>query len=99
MRIGTIISANPNTKAKKPAYILEIDFGTDIGRKISSAQLTKNYTVENIIGRQITAVMNFEPMRIAGVKSEVLILGSMGEENDIVLLSPEKTVENGLKVG
>ncbi|MBX9705170.1 MAG: tRNA-binding protein [Gammaproteobacteria bacterium] len=94
---GTVLNAVPNEKAKKPAYVLTIDFGPH-GIKTSSAQLTKNYTVQELIGRQIVAVMNFEPKRVAGIKSEVLVLGCDSEETDIVLLQPTKPVPNGSRV-
>ena len=95
---GTILKCNPNVKARKPAYIFEIDFGSKWGKKTSSAQLTDNYLPEDLIGKQIVAVMNFEPKRIAGIKSEVLILGVSNQYNSIVLLHPERKVENGVIV-
>lgn len=101
IRTGTIVSAVLNEKARKPAYIITIDFGSNIGIKTSSAQLTKNYTPESLVGRQIVAVVNFPSMRIAGVKSEVLILGSLAAEDhgDVILLQPEQVRENGLSIG
>ena len=71
MRVGVVLTAEPNAKALKPAYVLTIDFGPDLGVKQSSAQLTVHYTTEELIGRQVVAVTNFPPKRIAGVKSEV----------------------------
>jgi tRNA-binding protein len=97
MAIGTIIAAEWNTKAQKPAYKLQIDFG-DLGVKLSSAQITENYTPENLIGQQIVAVMNFLPKRIAGVKSEVLILGAVCSEKGIILLKPSLKVQNGTRI-
>lgn len=98
MCTGTILKAQPNVKAKKPAYILTIDFG-DLGTKISSAQITKNYTCEQLIGMQIIAIVNFLPKKVAGVNSEVLVLGSVSEQEDIVLLQPTMKVPNGSKIG
>ena len=96
--LGTILEASKNVKAKKPAYILKIDFGS-YGIKMSSAQITKNYTLNNLIGMQISAVVNFPVKRIAGVKSEVLVLGALSNENEVVLLTPTETVEDGSLVG
>ncbi len=97
IHIGTIVSVEINKKAKKPAYILEIDFGK-LGMKTSSAQLTENYTKELLIGKQISAVTNFPAMRVAGVKSEVLVLAVVCEDEKTVLLEPTKLVKNGGKV-
>lgn len=82
-----------------PALKLKIDFGEEIGVKQSSAQLTKRYTAENLIGKQIVAVVNFPPRRIAGFKSEVLVLGGMPSKEDVVLLATDEPVENGIKIG
>jgi len=97
IRSGTVIEAKVNAKARVPAYILKIDFG-DIGIKTSSAQLTKNYSLEDLPGLQVIAVVNFPVKRIAGVKSEVLVLGTDAGENDVVLLGPRAKVGNGLRV-
>jgi tRNA-binding protein len=94
IRVGTIISAELNAKAIKPAYILKIDFG-DLGVKTSSAQITQNYTSKDLIGMQIVAVMNFEPKKVAGVKSEVLVLASVSDENGTILLKPSLRAPNG----
>jgi tRNA-binding protein len=94
MCAGTIIQVEDNIKAIKPSYILTIDFGS-AGIKTSSAQLTQNYSKENLLGRQIIAVMNFPTKRIAGVKSEVLVLGSVSESHGVVLLQPTMPVPNG----
>ena len=98
IRTGTILEANLNHKAIKPAYTLTIDFGP-MGIKTSSAQITKNYSPENLIGLQITAVVNFPLKHIAGVKSEVLVLGAYSENKEVVLLTTAELVENGSLVG
>lgn len=82
-----------------PALKLKIDFGDEIGVKQSSAQLTKRYTAENLTGKQIVAVVNFPPRRIAGFKSEVLVLGGLPSKEDVVLLATDEPVENGTKIG
>lgn len=97
MAVGTIISAELNPKAKKPAYKLTIDFG-DLGLKTSSAQITENYTPDDLQNKQIVAVMNFRPKRIAGVKSEVLVLAAVCEKKGTVLLNPSMLVENGTRI-
>ena len=98
IRTGTILKANLNPKAIKPAYKLSIDFGP-LGIKTSSAQITKNYSPEKLIGLQITAVVNFPVKLIAGVKSEVLVLGVYSQKKDLVLLTPVESVEEGSLVG
>ena len=97
MRVGTIIDAEPNVKARKPAYKLTIDFGEEIGIKTSSAQITDLYTPDTLIGRQIIAVMNFKPIKVADVKSEVLILGT-DTEKGVALLQPDISVTNGSRI-
>jgi tRNA-binding protein len=97
IRVGKIISAEVNEKALKPAYILKIDFGDELGTKTSSAQLTQNYTILDLIGRKICAVINFHSKRIAGVKSEVLVLGSVCQ-NGVLLLTPDDKATLGSKV-
>ena len=94
---GTIVDAWLNPKARVPAFVLDIDLGPH-GRKTSSAQLTGNYTPDALIGKQIVAVANFAPKRIAGVKSEVLILGAVSETRGVVLLEPTFPVENGAPI-
>ena len=98
IRTGTILEATLNSKAINPAYTLTIDFGL-MGIKTSSAQITKNYSPENLIDLQITAVVNFPLKRIAGVKSEVLVLGAYSENKEVVLLTPAESVEDGSLVG
>ena len=94
IRTGTILEANLNTKAINPSYKLIIDFGP-LGTKTSSAQITKNYSPEKLIGLQITAVVNLPVKYIAGVKSEVLVLGACSQNKDVVLLTPLESVEDG----
>lgn len=98
MRIGTIIHAQVFHEAKIPAYKVTIDFGK-IGIKKTSAQITKLYKPEDLIGKQVVAVVNFPPKQIANFMSECLILGVVGDENLISLLSPNHKMENGLKIG
>jgi tRNA-binding protein len=101
MRVGRITGCEPFPEARKPSYKLMIDFGP-LGVKRSSAQLTAYYTAEDLIGRQVVAVVNFPPRRIAGFSSEVLVLGVPGEgvarEGAVVLLRPERDVEPGARV-
>ena len=93
IRVGTIIESSINKGARKPAYKLRIDFG-EFGIKNSSAQITELYQPEDLIGKQIVAVMNFEPIKISEVKSEVLVLGSLAERG-VILLSLDKPTANG----
>lgn len=95
IRIGTIVAAAPNPAARKPAYRLEIDFGPELGRRTSSAQLTANYRAEDLPGRQVAAVLNFPPRRIAGVVSEVLVLGFPDGKDEVVLVGVDRAVPNG----
>ncbi|GGG00838.1 putative chaperone CsaA [Paenibacillus albidus] len=99
LRVGTIIKAEFFSKAKIPAIKLEIDFGPEIGVKTSSAQITKRYAAENIVGKQIVGVVNFPPRRIAGFNSEVLVLGGLPEQGDVVLLKPDFDLPNGTQIG
>ncbi len=98
IRTGTIASAEPFPEARNAAYKLTIDFGPELGRKRSSAQLTARYTTEDLSGKQIIAVVNFPPKRIAGFLSEVLVLGVPDEHGETVLLTPGSAVENGVRV-
>jgi tRNA-binding protein len=98
MRTGTIVSASPFPEARKPAYKLTIDFGPELGEKRSSAQVTTRYRAEELTGKQIVAVMNLPPKRIAGFPSEVLVLGVPDANGETVLLAPDAAVENGVRV-
>ena len=98
LRIGTIIEALPFPEARKPAYRLRIDFGADIGVKQSSAQITALYSRDQLVGRQILAVVNFEPKKIGPFTSDVLVTGVYDENGNVVLLQPERRAPNGAKL-
>ena len=98
MRVGTILEVQDFPKARKPAYQLSIDFGPEIGIRKSSAQITKRYKKEELINRQIIAVVNFPKKQIANFMSECLVMGAV-KEDDVILITPETDVENGLKIG
>jgi tRNA-binding protein len=98
IRVGTVIEVKDFLKARKPAYKLKIDFG-QLGIKQSSAQITKFYSAEELIGQQIIAVVNFPPKQIADFFSECLVLGIYDENKDVVLIQPKYSVSNGLKIG
>lgn len=98
IRVGTIIDVADFPKARKPAYQLTIDFGTT-GIKKSSAQITAHYKKEELINRQVVAVVNFPPKQIANFISECLVLGVYDENNDVILLAPQKAVQNGQQIG
>jgi tRNA-binding protein len=97
MRVGTIIHAELNALANKPAYTLKIDFGP-LGIKQSSAQITQNYRPEQLAGQKVVAVVNFAPKRIAGVLSEVLVLAALCEKNGTVLVEPSLPAKNGSRI-
>ena len=99
MRAGTIIEVNDFPEARKPAYKLVIDFGNELGIKISSAQITALYTKEELLNRQVIAVVNFPPKQIADFTSECLVLGVYDRNKDVILLQPGKPVANGMKIG
>ena len=98
IRIGTVISVKKNEKARKPSLIVEVDFGKEIGIKQSSAQITHYYNEENLMNKQIIGVCNFAEKNIAGVVSQVLILGAIDSEGKVVLLHPSQKTENGLPI-
>ncbi len=98
IRVGTVVSAKPFEKARKPAYQLEVDLGEELGIKRSSAQITEQYSPEELIGKQVLAVVNFPPRQIANFFSEILVLGTYSE-GGVVLIRPDKPVKNGDKLG
>jgi tRNA-binding protein len=99
MRLGTVLEVHPFPKAKKPAYQLTVDFGETIGIKKSSAQITDLYQATELVGKQVIAVVNFPPKQIANFISECLVLGVYGQNNEVVLLQPERQLPNGSKIG
>ena len=98
IRVGTIVSVKKNEKAKKPSLVLEVDFGEEIGIKKSSAQITHYYNEGNLKGKQVIGVCNFEEKNIAGIVSQVLILGSIDKEGRVILVHPSQNSENGLPI-
>ena len=98
IRIGTVISVEKNEKARKPSLVVKVDFGDEIGVKQSSAQITHYYNKENLLGKQVIGVCNFPEKNIAGVKSQVLILGSIDKEGRVTLVHPSQKAENGLTI-
>jgi tRNA-binding protein len=100
MRVGRIVAAEAFPGARNPSYTLRIDFGPDVGEKVSAAQLTVTYPdPTTLIGRQVVAVVNFPPRRIAGFASEVLVLGAMGENGQVFLLEPNPASSLGQRIG
>ena len=95
IRVGTIVEARPFPEARKPAYRLTIDFGEPLGRKTSSAQITEHYTPDELVGRQVAAVVNFPPRQIGPMMSEVLTLGFPDADGKVVLIAPSHDVPNG----
>ena len=98
IRVGTVLSVKNNEKARQPALVLKVDFGTEIGIKTTSAKITHYYNSDNLVGEQIIAVCNFSSKNIAGVVSKVLILGAIEKDGKVMLLHPSQKVENGLEV-
>lgn len=99
MRVGTILEVNDFPEARNPAYQLTIDFGSEIGIRKTSAQITKRYQKETLLDRQIVAVVNFPKKQIGKFMSECLVLGAVGAEGDVILLAPDFKIENGLPIG
>ena len=98
IRVGTVISVRKNEKARKPSLVVEVDFGEEIGVKQSSAQITHYYNSETLVGKQVIGVCNFPKKNIAGVVSEVLILGAIEKDGKVVLVHPSQKTENGLDI-
>ncbi|KZY55279.1 tRNA-binding protein [Erythrobacter sp. HI0063] len=98
IRVGTVVAAHDFPEARKPAYRLEIDFGPTIGIRKTSAQIVANYTREELVGRQVAAVVNFPPRQIGPAMSEVLTLGFADERGEVVLFSPDTPVPNGSRL-
>ena len=98
IRIGTVISVKKNEKARKPSLVVEVDFGSEIGIKQSSAQITHYYKEENLKGKQVIAVCNFPEKNIAGIVSQVLVLGAIDSDGKVTLVHPSQKAENGLPI-
>ena len=98
IKIGTVLEVKKNEKARKPSLVVKVDFGPEIGIKQSSAQITHYYNSENLIGKQVIGVCNFPKKNIAGVESEVLILGAIEKDGKVVLVHPSQKTENGLEI-
>ena len=98
IRVGTVVSVKINKKARKPSLVIEVDFGKEIGIKKSSAQITHYYNEGNLKGKQVIGICNFPEKNIAGIVSQVLILGSIDKEGKVILLHPSQESENGLPI-
>ena len=98
IRVGTVVSVRKNEKARKPSLVIKVDFGKEIGIKQSSAQITHYYNEENLKGKQVVGVCNFPEKNIAGIVSQVLILGSIDKEGKVILVHPSQDSENGLTI-
>ena len=98
IKLGTVLSVEKNEKARKPCLVVKVDFGKEIGIKQSSAQITHYYSKENLVGKQVIGVCNFPTKNIAGVVSEVLILGAIEKDGKVVLVHPSQEAENGLDI-
>ena len=98
IKVGTVLEVKNNEKARKPSLVVKVDFGPDIGVRQSSAQITHFYNSENLIGKQVIGVCNFPKKNIAGIISEVLILGAIEKDGKVVLIHPSQKTENGLDI-
>ena len=98
IRVGTVISVKKNEKARKPSLVVEVDFGEEIGVKQSSAQITHYYNEENLKGKQVIGVCNFPEKNIAGIISQVLVLGAIDDDGKVTLVHPSQKAENGLPI-
>ena len=98
IKVGTVLEVKKNEKARKPSLVVKVDFGKDVGIKQSSAQITHYYNSENLVGKQVIGVCNFPAKNIAGVLSEVLILGAIEKDGRVVLIHPSQKTENGLDI-
>tara|TARA_Y100001970_G_scaffold58787_1_gene74697 strand:- start:479 stop:814 length:336 start_codon:yes stop_codon:yes gene_type:complete len=98
IKVGTVIEVKKNEKARKPSLVLKVDFGQGVGIKQSSAQITHYYNSENLIGKQVIGVCNFPKKNIAGIVSEVLILGAIEKDGKVVLVHPSQKTDNGLDI-
>ena len=98
IKIGTVLSVKKNEKARKPSLVVEVDFGPEAGIKKSSAQITHYYNEQNLIGKQVIGVCNFPNKNIAGVLSEVLVLGAIEKDGKVVLVHPSQKTDNGLDI-
>jgi tRNA-binding protein len=98
IRVGTVVSVKKNEKARKPSLVIEVDFGKEIGIKQSSAQITHHYNEKNLNGKQVIGICNFTEKNIAGIVSQVLILGSIDKEGKVILVHPSQDSENGLPI-
>ena len=96
--VGTVLKVSKNEKARKPSLVVEVDFGSDVGVRKSSAQITHYYNSDNLVGKQVIGVCNFPKKNIAGIVSEVLILGAIEKDGKVVLLHPSQKTENGLEI-
>lgn len=99
LRVGTVLKAESFPEARKPAWKLTVDFGAEIGERKSSAQVTDHYSAEELVGKQVVAVVNFPPKQIGPMKSECLVTGFYREDGSVILCVPDKTVPNGAKLG
>ena len=98
IKIGTVLEVKKNEKARKPSLVVKVDFGPEIGIKQSSAQITHYYNSDNLVGKQVIGVCNFPKKNIAGILSEVLILGAIEKDGKVVLVHPSQKTENGLEI-